>query len=160
MRAKIISAPPGVGKSYFCDYLSNVDDTQNIAWDTDSSKFKEDWPKTYCAHIKHSYDTARQFKSKNKDGVVYIFISNHLEVLNELKNMEIPYIVVYPNLELKDYIIHRIRTRKTNQNNESIANVCEKNFNIWMKEWENETNKIELRENYDSIYDAYMEGLI
>lgn len=99
----------------------------------------------------------------NKDKTVacfYMFISNHKEVLQELDNRGIPYIVVYPEKELKNEVLNRIYTRNTEQPNKQIGDRFNKEFDIWYKEWINAKNKIACTKQFPTITDLFKEGLL
>lgn len=80
----IISAFPGCGKTYI---FKNQEKLGYKIIDSDSSKFKKDngWEKEYVDYI-----------SSNIGKYDFIFISQHEEVLKELKDRNIQFIVVAP----------------------------------------------------------------
>ena len=93
-RTLIISAFPACGKTYLYKnqknllFNSNGEKIYYSFLDSDSSKFKKynGWEKEYINHIE-----------KNIGNVDFIFISQHEEVLQELKNRQIPFITVAPD---------------------------------------------------------------
>jgi hypothetical protein len=91
----IIAGFPGVGKSWLKNkYGDKISDS-------DSSQFpKDEFPQNYINHIKSLIG--------NK---IVILVSTHKEVLQELENNNIDYILVYPNRELKDEYLERYKQR-------------------------------------------------
>lgn len=94
MNTMIISAFPACGKTYlyrnqnvlkFRTFKYNTDQLSFL--DSDSSKFekKEGWEKRYIDYIESKLGT-----------VDFIFISQHEEVLQELNNRKIPFVIVVP----------------------------------------------------------------
>lgn len=80
----IISAFPGCGKTYL---FKNQEQLGYKILDSDSSKFerRDNWEKEYVDHI---VDNIGKYD--------FIFISQHEEVLKELKNRNVQFIVVAP----------------------------------------------------------------
>ena len=127
METMIISAFPGMGKSYaFGKY------GEDICSDSDSSKFdKSDFPNNYITHIK-------SLIGKKK----YIFVSSHKVVRDALKEENIPYTLVFPTVERKEEFLSNYKKRG---NTESFIKLLEDNFEQWVIECENEEypNKIQ-----------------
>lgn len=106
----VISAFPGCGKTYFYnnnqnDYTSIDSDSSEFSWikDIDGNNTKErnpEFPTNYINHIK-----------ENIGKVDIIFVSSHKSVRNALDENGIKYIIVYPDVELKNEWIRRFRER-------------------------------------------------
>lgn len=92
-KSLIISAFPGVGKSFLFKESSN----DYLISDSDSSKFpKDEFPENYIDHIKSLIG--------EKD---IILVSSHEEVRNALRADGIDFILVYPSLNCKGEYIKR-----------------------------------------------------
>jgi hypothetical protein len=102
---KIISAFPGVGKSWLFEHYKGTD---KIVLDCDSSKFSwlsegvrnPDFPHNYIAHIK-----------ANIGKFDYILVSSHKEVCRVMNDNLINYILVYPHESLIREYIQRLVKR-------------------------------------------------
>ena len=113
----IISGFPGVGKTSL--YNRKYEDL--IILDSDSSTFdKEDFPENYIKHIK-----------ENIGKVDIILVSSHKDVRLALDSNKIKYILIYPNLSLKDEYLERYRLRGSVQ---SFIDLISKNWELWIKE--------------------------
>jgi hypothetical protein len=126
----IISGFPGTGKSVltnsFPDKIS----------DSDSSKFnKNDFPNNYIQHINDI---------KNKFEI--IFVSSHDIVRDALVNNNIPFILVYPDKELKQEYIQRYIKRG---NDERFINLVKDNWDSWIDGLDSQEGcyKIKLKSN-------------
>lgn len=108
MSAIIVSGFPGVGKSYLKNVYSK--EKNLIVLDSDSSHFSwkepgirnEDFPNNYIQHIKDNMETAD-----------IILVSSHQVVREALKESNIKYLLVYPNLNMKDIYIKRYINRNS-----------------------------------------------
>ena len=119
METKIVSAFPGTGKSY---YFQNSD--QEIL-DSDSSTFdKQHFPENYIKHIKDNIGKAD-----------IIFVSSHEEVREALINNGIQFILIYPDISLKNEYIRRYEDRG---NNEKFVELISSNWEIWLDELQNQ----------------------
>ena len=123
----VISAFPACGKSYFCSiYKDTLDsDSSLFSWikdDTDQKMRNPEFPNNYIEHIKQNY--------KNSD-IDYIFVSSHAEVRNLMKINKIPYVLVYPNKNLKAEWIGRCYLRGSTT--EFIENLS-KYWDRWVEE--------------------------
>jgi len=100
---KIICGFPGVGKTFFKENNGNI----NIL-DSDSSKFSwiekgirnSQFPKNYIEHIKNS-----MYKFD------IILVSTHKIVRDSLVNNGIKFLLVYPEIDLKEEYIERFKKR-------------------------------------------------
>lgn len=131
MDTTIISAFPGMGKTYFYNNANGI-----IIADSDSSKYswiyhddgtKErnpEFPKNYIEHIKSLIGK-----------VEYIFVSTHEEVRNALFDNNIPFIIVYPDRCLKSDFIERYKNRGSDKD---FVKLMDEKFEEWVKginEW-------------------------
>ncbi|RTK92898.1 MAG: hypothetical protein EKK64_11175, partial [Neisseriaceae bacterium] len=92
-QAKVIAAFPGTGKSTY--YKQHA--TEQIILDSDSSLFdKKDFPNNYIQHIKNHLNKAD-----------IIFVSSHKIVRDALVEANIPFTLIYPNLDCKDEYLTR-----------------------------------------------------
>ena len=132
--AKIISAFPGVGKSYF------YQNTNMKVLDSDSSKYSwknglrnPDFPNNYMIHIKENLS------------VDIILVSSHEVVRNALINEGLEYTLVFPQKELKEEYINRFKKRGSP---ESFIDLLSKNWNNWISELEEQQGcyKIKLKQ--------------
>ena len=95
MKTVIISAFPGVGKTYFSE------NTKLKVKDSDSSKFdKKNFPQNYVDSIK---------KDMGKYDI--ILVSSHEEVRSLLYESKIEYNLVFPNGDCKNEYIQRYKDR-------------------------------------------------
>ena len=117
MTTKVYSAFPGVGKT---TYFNTTD--RNVL-DSDSSKFdKKHFPDNYIDHIERNVQDPKVDK---------ILVSSHKDVRDALLKKGIPFVLVYPNREIKDEYIQRYKDRG---NNDSFVDLLEKNWDNWMDE--------------------------
>lgn len=94
MNTMIISAFPGCGKTYLYENQGRLifpylGERMKFKFsDSDSSRYKKErgWEKNYVNDVEKKLGT-----------VDFLFISQHEEVLQELHNRDIPFIVVSPN---------------------------------------------------------------
>lgn len=151
----VISAFPACGKSYFYSiYKDTLDsDSSLFSWiedDTDQKIRNPEFPDNYIEHIKQNY--------KNSD-IDYIFVSSHAEVRNLMKINKIPYILVYPNKNLKAEWIGRCYLRGSTL--EFIENLS-KHWDRWVEECmydDGAVFKIELKSG-EYLSDYLNKGLI
>ena len=128
MRALIISAFPGTGKTHFFKNtkLNCLDsDSSDYSWvkDLDGKNTKERNPKfpvNYIEHIK-----------ENIGKVDIILVSSHLEVRNAIADAGIKFYFFYPAHEDKDKYIERFRKRGSPQ---SFIDLVESKWNGWHME--------------------------
>lgn len=112
--ATIISAFPGVGKTYLYNSRSHV-------LDSDSSKFdKSDFPRNYIEHIKSNIFDAD-----------LILVSSHEVVRKELEKQKMYFTLVYPAPSLKEEYLQRYRDRGSSQ---AFIDLIDKNWDDWLYE--------------------------
>jgi hypothetical protein len=117
MKTKVYSAFPGVGKT---TYFNTTD--RNVL-DSDSSKFdKKHFPDNYIEHIERNIQDPKVDK---------ILVSSHKDVRDALLKKGIPFVLVYPNRDIKDEYIQRYKDRG---NNDAFVDLLEKNWDNWMDE--------------------------
>ena len=114
----LISAFPGVGKSYL---FKNLKDYKIL--DSDSSTFDKDlFPGNYIDHIKQNI------------GVVdIIMISTHDVVRQQLEENGLFFVLVYPDISLKDEYIGRYNERG---NDDNFIKILGENWDNWIKDIE------------------------
>lgn len=137
----IISAFPGTGKSHFFDSADGIPDT---VLDSDSSKFdKKFFPGNYISHI------------KEKIGKVdYICVSSHKLVREALVKENLPFILLYPHITLKNEYIQRYKERG---NNEGFIKLLDENWDLWIKECENQEGCIKIVMSFgDHLSDFFL----
>ena len=121
MKTKVYSAFLGVGKT---TYFNTTD--KNVL-DSDSSKFdKKNFPANYIEHIERNIQDPKVDK---------ILVSSHKDVRDALVKKGIPYVLVYPNREIKDEYIQRYKDRG---NNDTFVDLLDKNWDNWMDEMDNQ----------------------
>ena len=104
METRIISAFPGVGKTYYHERNKEISidsDSSHFSWvkDGDGNNTKErnpEFPNNYISHIK-----------ENIGNYKYIFVSSHEEVRNALKENGIKYYMIYPAKSKKQEFVER-----------------------------------------------------
>jgi hypothetical protein len=117
MKTKVYSAFPGVGKT---TYFNTTD--KNVL-DSDSSKFdKKNFPANYIDHIERNIQDPKVDK---------ILVSSHKDVRDALLKKGIPYVLVYPERDIKDEYIQRYKDRG---NNDAFVDLLNKNWDNWMDE--------------------------
>lgn len=122
----VISAFPGTGKSYATKKLDNV-------VDSDSSKFdKVNFPANYIEYIKDEIE--------QKTSV--IFVSTHQEVRDALVKADIPFILIYPDISLKEEYLRRYKKRKSPQ---SFINLLDEKWDDWITSCEIQSNNYTIK---------------
>lgn len=123
MSAIIVSAFPGMGKSYAYNLLKN--DIKVL--DSDSSKFdKDNFPWNYIEHIKD-----------NIDNCDIIFVSSHKEVRDALDNEGIDFDLFYPSKERRNEFLQNYVSRHSPRD---LIMKIDNNWSKWIDEIENEDN--------------------
>ncbi|MEG2289571.1 MAG: hypothetical protein RSC24_06350 [Clostridium sp.] len=136
MITTIISGFPGVGKS---EYFKNQEYNDRTCLDSDSSEFSwvkdefgnntkernQDFPNNYIEHIK-----------ANIGKVDIIFVSSHDVVRDALKENNIKYVLVYPEMNSKEEYIKRYKQRG---NNDGFIDFITSNWENFITCMQNET---------------------
>lgn len=125
MQKKVVSGFPGVGKSWLHQnpngFVVSDSDSSNFSWANQAEKIRHpEWPNNYIGHIQ----TARN----NAD---IVFVSTHKEVREAMVMAGIPFVLVYPSLEMKDEYIARYVARG---NAPGFVKLLEQNYEIWIAE--------------------------
>lgn len=123
---KVISGFPGIGKTFYKEN-SNL----NIL-DSDSSKFSwiekgirnPEFPKNYIDHIK-----------ENMNKVDIILVSTHKIVRDALVDNNIKFLLVYPEIDLKEEYIERFKNRG---NDDLFIKMFEDNWDNFIHEMDNQ----------------------
>jgi hypothetical protein len=124
MSAIIISAFPGMGKSYAFNALK---DKIKIL-DSDSSKFnKDDFPSNYIKHIKDNI----------ADNDI-IFVSSHKEVRDALEIEGIDYDLFYPSKERRNEFLENYVSRHSPS---GLIQKIDNNWPEWIDEIDGEVSK-------------------
>ena len=123
----LISAFPGVGKSYL---FKNLKDYKIL--DSDSSTFDKDlFPGNYIDHIKQNI------------GVVdIIMISTHDVVRQQLEENGLFFVLVYPDISLKDEYIGRYNERG---NDDNFIKILGENWDNWINDIEKQKGCLKIK---------------
>ena len=132
MKTKIISAFPGVGKTYYHERNKEISidsDSSHFSWvkDSEGNNTKErnpEFPNNYINHIK-----------ENSGKYKYIFVSSHEEVRIALKENGIEYYMIYPAKSRKKEFIERYIQRGSP---EVFVNLISENWDSWIGKIEEE----------------------
>ena len=132
----------GVGKSFFIKSNPNLK-----CMESESSNFTDnrgtnrilitensEWPNNYLNHIKENigkYDI--------------IFVSTHKELRESLTENNIEFLLVYPDISLKEEYLERYKKRGSSND---YLKLVDKNWETWINQLENEKcKKIVLNSN-------------
>lgn len=132
MRTIILSAFPGMGKSYAVKHSSQYKmldlESSEYSWiETDEGKVRNPmFPQNYIEVIK---------KLVYQGSYQVIFISSHKIVRQALQENKIKYYFVYPDISLKEEYIKRFKQRGNNQN---FIEQLKKNWELWINQIQNE----------------------
>jgi hypothetical protein len=132
MKTGIISAFPGVGKTYYHERNKGISidsDSSHFSWvkDSEGNNTKErnpEFPNNYIDHIKENIGKYK-----------YIFVSSHEEVRNSLKENGIKYYLIYPSKSRKEEFIQRYIQRGSP---EGFVNLISENWDSWIGKIEEE----------------------
>jgi hypothetical protein len=129
MSAKIISAFPGIGKSYATSKIPGAldSDSSHFSWAAPGMR-NPNFPENYIKHIRDNMETAS-----------YIFVSSHQEVRDALANAGIDYLLVYPDPKIKEEYLKRYIDRGSP---ESFVQLLDKNWDAWIQSCINDRNAI------------------
>lgn len=123
----IVSAFPGTGKSYYC-YNGNWSQyvPEKFCSDSDSSSFdKSNFPENYMTHI----------KQKITEGYGRIFVSSHKVVRDALVDNHLPFVLIYPSIELKHEYLERYNKRGSSN---LFINLLNDNWDNWINDCKNQ----------------------
>lgn len=133
MSALIVSGFPGVGKTRFVEWATNVtEDGKSLATilDSDSSQFSwlepgvrnPDFPNNYIQHIKDNIEQAD-----------IILVSSHDVVRKALINVEIDFWLVFPRKGIKQEYLKRYEDRGSD---DKFVQLLDANWEQWVGECE------------------------
>lgn len=132
MKTIIISAFPGMGKSYTANHLSQYKmfdlESSNYSWiEIDNKKIRNPvFPQNYIKTIKNLiFQNLYQI----------IFISSHKIVRQQLQKNKIQYYFIYPDIFLKDEYIERFKQRG---NDQQFIKLLEQNWESWITQIQKE----------------------
>ena len=123
MRTKIISAFPGVGKTYYSNKHPDKaldSDSSNFSWTIENGQKirSSEFPNNYIRHIK-----------ENIGKYEYIFVSSHKEVRKALKDNCLFFYLVFPQKMMKNEFIERYKDRG---NSEDFIKLVSDNWEQWI----------------------------
>lgn len=166
-KIKIISAFPGLGKSYLTNKLKNKyfisdSDSSYFAWtNINNNKVRNpNFINDYTTHIKNIILNYKNNDFKNKlNKKLIIFVSTHIEVIEAIckeKNLLKYYYLVFPfnNEESKLFLLNRYSSRN---NSKEFINNINKNYDNWISNLEqlkclDENKKIQSNNLEDVFY--------
>lgn len=148
---RVICAFPGTGKSYFHKLYPDItfdSDSSNFSWESPGVRHRN-WPYNYIEHIEEVLEN-------NKDKI--IFVSTHKDLLQALKEKEIPFVVISPDHYCKEEYINRFRERG---NDEKFIDTLAKNFNSFLADLSEAQFKISLtkKEYISDVIKVLPEGI-
>ena len=132
MRTIILSAFPGMGKSYAVKHLSQYKmldlESSEYSWiETDEGKVRNPmFPQNYIEVIK---------KLVYQGSYQVIFVSSHKIVRQALQHNKMRYYFVYPDISLKDEYIRRFKQRG---NDQQFVKLLEQNWESWITQIQKE----------------------
>lgn len=123
--AVIVCGFPGVGKTSLFTAETELkildSDSTNFSWsDETKTQRNPEWPQNYIAHIQ-----------ENRDASDILLVSSHDVVRTALVEAGIPFILVYPSLDMKDEYIQRYIQRGSN---ESFVALLKAHYEKWIAE--------------------------
>lgn len=116
--AKLICGFPGVGKSYLTKNVANICDSDYSHWNKNN-----EWPKNYINYLKENIDK----------GFITL-ASSHKEVIAAVKDSGIDYVVVYPNINLKELYMMNYAERGSS---EHFIDIMDLNWEKFIKDIKN-----------------------
>lgn len=140
----LCSAFPGCGKSF----IFNNEKSEKKILDSDSSLFdKNNFPENYLKHI-----------TENIGKADLIMISSHKEVRDALTNANLDFLLVFPDISLKDEFINRYRERGSS---EKFIEFLSKNWERFILELEHQKKctklKLQTGENLSDVLSEFIE---
>lgn len=129
---RIVSAYPACGKTSFCKFrCSNINAIDldpapfhQINNSTKGITYNEKFPQNYIDQIMNTINNS-------EDPTTLIFISTHKEVRDALVKAKIPYIIIFPDLSMKDIWISRMQKRNDNA---EIIKKADMNYEKYIRE--------------------------
>lgn len=131
MRTKIISAFPGVGKTYYHKKYPDISldsDSSNFSWMIkDGKKIRNpEFPDNYVKHIK-----------ENIGNYEYIFVSSHKVVRKALKDNCLFFYLIYPHENMKKKFIQRYMQRGSS---DKFIQLVSNNWEEWIEDCQFESD--------------------
>lgn len=125
----VISAFPGVGKTYFKQHYADGtkvldSDSSQYSWivlDDGTKERNPDFPENYITHIKQSLDNPE---------INVILVSSHQDVRQALYLNGIHYYLVYPAVELKQQYMKRFQERGSPK---QFIQIISNNWQNWIQ---------------------------
>lgn len=145
METLAISAFPGCGKTYVKEHNDDLtildSDSSNYSWIyKDGVKTEErdpNFPANYMNHIKE------ELASKEYD---FIFVSSHETVRKALKENDIPYISVIPDVSAKEEWLQRFKERG---DSDAFIKTISDNWDQWIADMND-------KEKNPSVFNVYL----
>lgn len=159
---KFVAGFPGVGKSYLYN-IYEEEDTKTVV-DSDSSKFSwiynEDGSKERNPNFIEDYKY--HLEEQERNNVDYVLVSTHEDVLNMISASFDDYVVIYPDLSMKDEFLARYRKRGSEL---GFIDMMDKNFDSFVKSIErnpylDDDKLIRLDETMSTVQDVLSKNLI
>jgi hypothetical protein len=127
MHNLVISAFPGAGKSWLAQNPGNLritdSDSSGFSWTNQAENIRHpEWPQNYMRHI------LEQIRISD-----IVFVSTHKDVRDAMLKAMIPFILVYPSLDMKQEYIQRYIDRG---NASAFVALLEQNYELWIAELE------------------------
>lgn len=130
MKAIVISGFPGVGKTYYYDEAMNVganvldSDSSSFSWITIGGEKTRnpEFPKNYMHYVKEQLTHVK-----------LILVSSHREVRKALFDQGIHFMLVYPDISLKDEYLQKFKDRG---NSHSFITFISENWESFIKDIE------------------------
>jgi len=139
----VISAFPACGKTCYYKKHDNVldSDSSNFSWIKDingnnTNVRNPNFPNNYIQHIK-----------QNIGKVELIFVSSHQVVRDALRDNDIKYVLIYPDISMKDEWIDRFKNRG---NDDKFIKFIASNWNNFIKDMNDEVYPYKIRLPYES----------
>ncbi len=131
MKKLVISGFPGIGKSWlFKNPKGQVvrdSDSSNFSWLNQAEQIRHpDWPSNYMEHIWEKRESAD-----------FTLVSTHKEVRDAMVKAAIPFVLVYPALDMKEEYIERYVVRG---NAPFFVSLLTQNYDTWISELQAQKN--------------------
>lgn len=148
----ILSGFPGIGKTYV---KNTYKDKIKIA-DLDSSKYSKLPDGSRNPNFKEEYLNA--IKSLIDEKYDIILVSTYKETREILQENNIGYILIFPNIKLKDYYMELYKNRG---NNENFIKLLKDNWDNWINElMEDKDSEYKIIINENKYLLDYIEDLL
>lgn len=154
MKAIIISAFPGMGKTYarsFSQFNIKDLDSSNYKWIEDAKKGRlqnPDFPNNYIEAIS---------KAQNEEDVDFVFVSSHSEIREYLSKAKIQYILISPKQNIREELCARYKERG---NSEKFIKKIHDNWYNYTGSMLNETWPIQIKFGAEDFIDENLLKLL